>query len=138
MPKPMHILIVDDDEDDKEMLIEAVMEIDTSVNCTEASNGYDAFQFLKKETTLPNFIFLDLNMPRMNGWQFLELLKKNEKLTSIPVIIYTTSKFLEDKEEAKRLGALSYITKPNSITELRKQLRFVFNERVNTTEFFTQ
>ncbi len=67
------ILIVDDD---KEMFIEAVAEIDNSVDCITASNGYEALQILEETTTFPDLIFLDLNMPRMGGKQCLEALKK--------------------------------------------------------------
>ncbi|MGI8635786.1 MAG: response regulator [Segetibacter sp.] len=120
------ILIVDDDDDDKEMFIEVVAEIDNSVDCITASNGYEALQILEETSTSPDLIFLDLNMPRMGGKQCLEAIKKNEKLAGIPVVIYTTSKIAEDKQDATRLGATSFITKPSSTSSLRKDLYLLF------------
>ena len=128
MQSTFTLLIVDDDEDDKEMFIEVATEIDSSINCIKAANGLEALQLLKKEEFFPDFIFLDLNMPRMNGKQCLVHLKQNEKLRSIPVIIYTTSKMAEDIEEAKRLGAVHFITKPSSMITLRKELEFIFSK----------
>lgn len=75
MKKVSTILIVDDDEDDKEMFIEVVSEIDNSTNCIQASNGYEALEILEKNISLPDLIFLDLNMPRMNGKQCLQSIK---------------------------------------------------------------
>ncbi|MCW3110267.1 MAG: response regulator receiver protein [Segetibacter sp.] len=129
MSQNLTLLIVDDDEDDKEMFIEVATDIDASITCIKAANGFDALQLLKKEEIIPDFIFLDLNMPRMNGKQCLEHLKKNERLTLIPVIIYTTSKSSEDKEEVKKLGAVHFITKPSSMIALKKELEFVFSKK---------
>jgi CheY-like chemotaxis protein len=113
------ILIVDDDVEDQELLKEAIKEVDESVKCISAKNGEDALEllhtFLHK---LPQLIFLDLNMPRMNGKVFLSKLKQLEVLKEIPIIIYTTSKSQTDVEETRKLGALQFITKPNSFEEI--------------------
>ncbi|MCW3080987.1 response regulator [Segetibacter sp.] len=127
MHKTLSLLIVDDDEDDKEMFIEAVSELHHSINCIKACNGLEALEVLKKEEGLPDFIFLDLNMPRMNGKQCLEKLKKSQKFQSVPVIIYTTSKLAEDIEETKKLGAAHFISKPSSMITLKKELELVFS-----------
>lgn len=129
MSHNLTLLIADDDEDDKEMFIEVVADINASINCVKAANGSDALQILKKEEPVPDFIFLDLNMPRVNGRQCLELLKKDEKLSSIPVIIYTTSRSSEDKEDVKKLGAVHFITKPSSMIALRKELEAVLSKK---------
>lgn len=130
MATTITVLIVDDDNDDREMFKEAASEINFDINCIEAVNGHDALQLLKKEEAFPDYIFLDLNMPRMNGRQFLEQFKKNEKFSSIPVIIYTTAKLMEDREEAKELGAVHFISKPSSISALKKELEFVFSKEI--------
>lgn len=129
MSKPLSILIIDDDADDKEMFCEVISDIGSSINCSTAANGYEALRWLQKVEVLPNFIFLDLNMPRMNGKQFLVQLKKIEKLSSIPVIIYTTSKLEQDREETIELGAVHFVTKPSSVSDLRKELEFVFEKK---------
>jgi len=134
MPKPLTLLIADDDDDDKEMFQEVVAEIDQCIRCIKAVNGFEAVQLLEKGEFVPDFIFLDLNMPRMNGKQCLQYLKKNEKLRSIPAIVYTTSKSPQDKEETKKLGAVHFITKPSSMTDLKKELEFVFAKKYEKTK----
>lgn len=113
------VLIVDDDVEDQELLKEAIKEVDESVKCLSAKNGEEALEmlhtFLHK---LPQLIFLDLNMPRMNGKALLSKLKQLDVLKEIPIIIYTTSKSKTDIEDARKLGALQFITKPNSFEEI--------------------
>lgn len=128
MPPPLTFLIIDDDDDDREMFIEAVAEIDISINCKTSTSANDALQMLAKDQIIPDFIFLDLNMPRMSGKQCLSQLKKNEKLSAIPVVIYTTSKLAEDKEDTKKLGATHFITKPSSLLLLKKELEYVLSK----------
>jgi|SRR5687767_5956830 len=109
----VHVLIVDDDEDDRDLFCDAISVIDPSIECFMARNGEEALTGLKNnQFPSPNVIFLDLNMPRMNGIQCLAALKRDPSLKRIPVVIYTTSKLKEDRREANRLGAIDFITKP--------------------------
>ena len=133
MAKKLTVFVVDDDEDDKEMFCEVVAEINNSFNCITASTGQEALNMLQNQHFVPDFIFLDLNMPRMNGKQLLVHFKKHKDLASIPVIIYSTSKLASDKEETKQLGADYFLTKPNSVEELKKELEFVFAKKYGTT-----
>ncbi len=124
------IMIVDDDEDDMEFFCEAVMEIDASLACVTATNGEDALQKLRKgKTQLPDLIFLDLNMPRMDGKTCLRELKKDNDLKNIPVIISTTSSHHRDVQETLQLGAVHFMTKPSTFdrmkTGIEKALRMV-------------
>jgi len=114
------ILIVDDDTDDTELFCETVAEINGAIHCLSAGNGQEALLLLKKTYTLPDLIFLDLNMPRMNGSQCLKELKANERLREIPVIIYTTSKIKDDMRESMLLGASDFITKPFRTADIKK------------------
>ena len=75
-------------------------------------------------------IFLDLNMPRLNGKQCLAELKREAHLRDIPVIIYSTSSEKRDIEETSRLGAAHFLTKPNKFEELCKALTFVVVKRL--------
>ena len=114
-----YILIVDDDEDDRELFCDALREVDPSIVCVHAQDGQQALLGLRlKEFPIPHIIFIDLNMPRLNGFQCLKELKKDRALQNIPVAIYTTSKIKEHKEECERLGASHFITKPTRFTEL--------------------
>ena len=123
MRKPFHFLIIDDDEDDKDFFCDAVTELDSGIACSSASNGVDALAMLPEFEVLPDYIFLDLNMPKMNGKQLLIHLKKHEEFRFIPVVIFSTSKSEDEMEETKRLGAIAFIVKPSSIRELVDELR---------------
>ncbi|WP_033410832.1 response regulator [Segetibacter koreensis] len=134
---PLAVFIVDDDKDDTDMFCEVISEINNSVKCTAASNGKEALQLLENERVLPDFLFLDLNMPGMNGKQLLKQLKQNQKLTSIPVIIYSTSNLEADKEITRQLGASYFLTKPDSMKQLKKDLEFVFDKKYEHNQVVT-
>lgn len=126
LPMMTRILIVDDDEDNRDLFCEAVRQLDSSIECTRAKDGEEALEILKSgKVYKPDFIFLDLNMPRVNGGQFLIEFNKSKEFRHIPVIIYTTSKRKEDQEDTKKLGAVHFITKPNKLSDLYKAISFV-------------
>ena len=125
----MVFFIVDDDADDQELFIEAVREVDSSIHCISASDCEQALDLLKNnKIPLPDMIFLDLNMPRLNGKQCLVELKKQAHLRNIPVIIYSTSSEKKDMEETFRLGAAHFLTKPNKFEELCQALTYVVSQ----------
>ncbi len=116
-------MLIDDDADDRDMFCEALHVVDDSAECIAAQDGAEALGMLRiQDTHLPDFIFLDLNMPRLNGQQCLSEIKKNRNLLHIPVIIYTTSKQQTDIDEAKSLGAAYFITKPNTFDGICKSI----------------
>lgn len=118
--------IVDDDADDQELFIEAVHEVDRSIQCLAASDCEEAIDMLKtRKIPLPDIIFLDLNLPRLNGKQCLEAIKKEDDLKHIPIIIYSTSCEKRDLEETRRLGASYFLVKPNKFAELCKSIEYV-------------
>lgn len=129
MTPPVTFLIVDDDIDDRDFFCEALREIDSTSVCLTAENGEDALMKLRKgSNNLPDFIFMDLNMPRMDGKQCLAELKRDTGLRTIPVIIYTTSSSPEDKDEVYALGASYFLTKPASYQKLLKDIVFVMGQ----------
>jgi len=141
MMKPKRtFFIVDDDIDDQDLFIEAVNEVDDSIECMSASNCEEALDLLKnKKIGMPDMIFLDLNMPRLNGKQCLAELKKEAHLADIPVIIYSTSSEKRDIEETSRLGAAHFLIKPADMSNLtqilsellkNQPLSFSLNEEV--------
>ncbi len=108
------------------MFCEALHEVDNSVECVAAQDGAEALGMLRaQEATLPDIIFLDLNMPRLNGQQCLSEIKKTRHLVHIPVIIYTTSRQQKDMDELKNLGAAQFITKPNTFDGICKSIACV-------------
>jgi CheY-like chemotaxis protein len=118
------LLLVDDDQDDQQIFLEALKHVAPSVKVATASNGLEALHKLNTPGAIhPDLIFLDLNMPMMNGKELLEELKKTESFSNIPVIIYTTSSRVEDREESIELGASSYLVKPHNFNDLCEQLR---------------
>jgi DNA-binding NtrC family response regulator len=129
MKNNLSFLIIDDDDDDRELFIEAVKEIDESIECITANNGLQALDILKNdENTLPDFIFLDLRMPRLSGKNCLLEIKNTESLKHIPVIIYTTSKDVEESKELRQMGAAYFMSKPNNPDEIYYLVSFVMEE----------
>jgi CheY-like chemotaxis protein len=129
MNRTLTFFIVDDDIDDQDLFIEAVSEVDKTIKCMSVSNCEEALDLLRnKKINLPDMIFLDLNMPRLNGKQCLAELKKEAHLAHIPVIIYSTSSEKRDIEETSRLGAAHFLTKPNKFEDLCKAISFVVSK----------
>ena len=132
MKENMSFLIVDDDADDRMLVIESVREIDETIECKIARNGEQALELLRNiEVPLPNFIFLDIRMPRLNGKKCLFEIKKDERLKHIPVIIYTTSKAVEESKELRAMGAFHFISKPRNADEIFYLISFVMEEHAD-------
>lgn len=112
------IMIIDDDEDDNFFFCRAVKQLGHGWECVSARNGEQALEALLKAEKLPNYIFVDLNMPRMDGKEFLIELKKTPKLYKIPIIIYSTSDYEKDINLVHQLGAAYYLMKQSDIYKL--------------------
>ena len=126
---PKKILIIDDDRDDREIFCDALAEVDPSAVCYSSRNGIEAIEMLTApDAVVPDFIFLDLNMPIMSGKQCLAELKKIRKLHRSHIVIYTTSKLADDFSDAISMGALHFLTKPARFSELRTALSNVLAE----------
>lgn len=113
-------LLVDDDVDDVLLFEEVLKEVDKNIRLSSSSNGIEALEFLEKNSNnLPRLIFLDLNMPRMDGKECLKSIKQDARFSHLPVIMYTTSSQSRDIEETMILGAVCFITKPSNVNDLR-------------------
>lgn len=113
------IFLVDDDIDDRELFGDALADVDNGILLNTAEDGIEALKKLQGDAAeTPDLIFLDLNMPRMDGKQFLKKIKENNALSEIPVYIYSTSSNEEDRKETMAMGAAKFIVKPNSYTAL--------------------
>jgi CheY-like chemotaxis protein len=125
----MNILLVDDDEDDRKLFFEAAGEVDRTITCIGATNADEALLYLSdKSNPLPDFIFLDLRMPGLSGRQCLEEIKKDARLESVPVIVYTTSTDVRESVELKQLGAAHFMSKPVSPDDVYYMLSVVLGE----------
>lgn len=121
------ILIIDDDSDDRSFFIDALKEFDSNIETLEAENGQDAINKLKSLSNLPHYIFLDLNMPIMNGTEFLTHLNTDPNLNNIPVVIHTTSVSPEDMKLTSELGAKYYLPKTSELSKLPSKIKFAIN-----------
>lgn len=119
---PDYILLVDDDRDDREFFCDAVCKV-SNVSCVALQDGRLLFEQLSnKEIGMPGLIFFDVNMPQMDGWECLALLKQSEDYKEIPVIIYSTNGHEEEISKAKALGAKYFFTKPRDFAVLKQVL----------------
>lgn len=119
-------LVVDDDDDDKEIFCLAMAEANPDIQCVMASDGLEALALLSRDNFVPDYIFLDLNMPLMSGKECLAEIRKRPGLLHIPVIIFSTSASQRDMLDTQALGASSFITKPPLIATLAERLSEVF------------
>jgi CheY-like chemotaxis protein len=115
------ILLIDDDIDDQLFFTEVLEDIDPSIVCQVAGNGLEGLEVLQ-QGFIPDLIFLDLNMPAMNGFDFLKEFREEAAWANSSVVIFTTSSHQQDKARAKALGAKAFLTKPNTVQELRGAL----------------
>jgi CheY-like chemotaxis protein len=116
------LMVVDDDKDDRFFFRSAVKKDHPLWDCQEAESGEDALSKLRSKGLLPNFIFLDLNMPLMSGQECLAEIKKDITLKNIPVIVYSTSRYTEDVKMAYTLGAAYYLNKLSDIYMLPEEI----------------
>ena len=119
------ILIVDDDPEDQELLLEAVNELFPSCKSVTKNDGAEALEYIDQNPPPPSLIFLDLNMPLVNGYEFLVNYRKKPAYKDSQVIIYTTSTHPRDKALTKDLGASGFISKVSDLGELKNNIRQV-------------
>jgi CheY-like chemotaxis protein len=130
MKENLVILIVDDDEDDRKLFIESAKEINAGITFFTASDGQEALRILKDEHyKLPDYIFLDLRMPRIGGRKCLEEIGNDKRLQNIPVFIYTTSTDVKDSKELKEMGAVHFISKPADPGDIYYILSVLLDEK---------
>jgi CheY-like chemotaxis protein len=115
--KPIEILLVEDSPSDTQLTIEALKEGKVANNLTRVEDGVDAMAFLRRQgrhaqAPRPDLILLDLNLPRKDGREVLEELKRDPDLKIIPVVVLTTSRAEQDVLQSYQLHANCYISKP--------------------------
>ena len=128
--KHQHILLVDDDEDDQVLFLDALNQINKSVQCDVANNGLEAMAFLRTKTQKPDIIFLDLNMPKMNGYECLTEIRKESQFKHIPVVIYTTSTMEAEKRSPVLPHAAYFFRKPNDFTAFTNELSRILQKEL--------
>jgi len=121
--KLIQVFMVEDTPDDIELTLEAFKESNREFNVNVAQDGVEALKYLRKQDEFthrpqPDLILLDLNMPRMNGFEVLEEINKDEELKNIPVVVMSISQSENDMAKVKNLHAKAYIVKPTGLDGL--------------------
>jgi CheY-like chemotaxis protein len=122
--KSVNIILADDDVEDRELFLEVMEEIMPHVNITVAENGQHLMDLLAV-SSLPDVIFLDLNMPLKSGHECLQEIRNNQSLSTIPVIIYSTSRSPKDIDATYDRGANFYFPKPDSFRDFKVVMKKV-------------
>ena len=128
MIKKLKILLIEDDIIEVMKLNRTISTLKLDHTIIEANNGEDALQLLEQKDNLPDIILLDLNMPKINGIEFLKILKKDDVLKYIPTIILTTSNNQKDLLECYKTGVAGYVIKPlkyeDYVTKIERLLAY--------------
>lgn len=132
-----NVLLADDDTDDCRFFELALNELTLNTELTIVHNGEQLMSYLTDESNkIPDVLFLDLNMPRKNGFECLLEIKLNKKIGNIPIIVYSTSLEQERVNELRENGAQYFIRKPNEFADFKKiiQKSLLLIEKKNITE----
>ena len=119
------ILLIDDDEDEHEIFQSALKKASAGFNFISADSCEEGLKILRKVE--PDYIFIDVNMPRTNGIICLEEIKKIHKISHVPVYMYSTGMNARDGQKAIQLGAIDYLIKPNNISSLSNLLNRILD-----------
>jgi CheY-like chemotaxis protein len=138
----MRILHVDDDADDRELFSAAIKRVDPNIIHLEASGGEEAYKMLSDDHMEHiDCIFLDINMPSLDGISLLTMLKEHPVLKSIPVVIHSTTSDVNEINCVERLGAYFFpkcIDFQVYVTSLREILQPWMSETINSPETYTR
>ncbi len=122
--KPVEIMLVDDDEADVLLTTQMLKRGKLLLNVTVAHDGDEALEMLEAKVSsgdpLPDLMLLDINMPRLDGFETLQQMRKHEVLKGVPVVMLTTSDAPQDVKRVYDLGANCYITKPVTFEQFQK------------------
>ncbi|MBN7817687.1 response regulator [Algoriphagus pacificus] len=121
------ILFIEDDMIERMKFDRTISKLKFENKIIEAHNGEDALRILEGNEEIPSIIFLDLNMPRISGLEFLQKLKNDERLKFIPTIVLTTSNNHKDLLECYRIGIAGYILKPLKYDEYVEKIEKVLS-----------
>lgn len=122
------VFLADDDSDDRELFETACSEVDSGILYRTFGDGKSLLDFLKQsDNELPDILFLDINMPKKNGFQCLKEVRNTDRLYDLCVIMYSTSNNSRDICKSYELGANGFVQKPNSFSDLKEILAKIFD-----------
>jgi chemotaxis family two-component system response regulator Rcp1 len=141
--RPIEVLLVEDSPGDVRLTREAFSEAHTSIHLHVATDGVEAMAFLRREgahakAPRPDFILLDLNLPRMDGREVLAEIKQDESLQTIPTVILTTSESEADMVRSYRLHANCYLRKPVQLAAFEILVNSISSFWLSAVELPTQ
>lgn len=125
MKKSLKILLVEDNLIEIMKLKRTISLLDLDHILQEANNGEEALGILENTSNLPDIVLLDLNMPKISGIEFLKIIKQNDDLKHIPIIILTTSSNQKDLLECYKIGMSGYVLKPLKYEDYVKKMETV-------------
>lgn len=119
------VIYTDDDQEDLEFFKEIVDLIDENVEVITLRNGKELLQELENRNIEPDCLFLDVNMPGMNGFETLRLVRNSDKFSNIPVVMFSTSGDQVTIDMSKEYGASLFVQKSGVLDNLRKSIKHV-------------
>jgi CheY-like chemotaxis protein len=119
------ILLLEDDIVDVMTIKRAIKQLNISNELIVKENGEEGLDYLKQCTNLPGLIFLDLNMPKMNGIEFLGAIKPSKEWAQIPIVVLTTSKNDDDKLATFSKGISGYMIKPVDYAQFKDMIETI-------------
>jgi CheY-like chemotaxis protein len=125
-----NVLLIDDDRDEHVFIINAAQLISEKIGVMTMDNGENVLKYVWNcdEKHLPDFILLDINMPKLDGFMILEKLKSDYVAKRIPVYMFSTSNRLDDKNKARDLGATGYYSKPDTVDGYREIIACILSQ----------
>jgi CheY-like chemotaxis protein len=131
--QPKKIFLAEDDADDRMFFEDVLKEVSINTNLVMADDGVELMSVLEEAVPPPpDIIFLDLNMPRKNGFECLKEIRQTDKLSKIPVIIFSTSDNAQAIDKTYSLGANYYMQKPRTFALLKKAIETVLSTELES------
>lgn len=122
-----HIFYADDDEDDQELFRGALKEVDGSLVLTISNNGEALLELLQSPPPVPRLIFLDLNMPRKDGFETLQQLRGDKRMSAYPIVVFSTSSDPDAVRKTKEMGANLFVPKPHTYSGMKQAIQTCIN-----------
>ena len=127
MRSPIKILLIEDDPDDVELLQDSLNDENVVYEMNVINDGELVLDYLHKNTTVPDIIVLDLNLPRVHGKEILKKIKITPPYENIPLLILTTSSAKEDIEFSYKHGANKFLNKPTTIESFKSTVEIILD-----------
>ena len=126
------IFYTDDDQDDLDFFAEVVEDMGIKLNLVTQNNGHKLIDALQNPPPNPHIVFLDLNMPGINGFQILQQLRATDKFKNLPIVVFSTSNDDFIIAKSMDLGASFYVNKPSNYAILKQSIQYALNINWNT------